>query len=67
MSGDIHVLPHHSGWAIAIEGTGLRTPYETREAAMSVATEMAKMTQVDLVIYSQDGKVSEHRMRGYAH
>nr|WP_315598612.1 DUF2188 domain-containing protein [uncultured Cupriavidus sp.] len=67
MSGDIHVVPHKGGWAIAIEGTGLRAPYDTREDAMSVAAEMARVAQVDLIIYSQDGKVSEHRMRGYAH
>ncbi len=28
---------------------------------------MARVAQVDLIIYSQDGKVSEHRMRGHAH
>lgn len=45
MSGDIHVVPHQGKWAIAIEGTGVRTLYETQAAALVVAKEMAKNIQ----------------------
>jgi len=59
MSGDIHVLPHENEWAIAIEGTGTRTRYQSREAAIAVATQLAKQTRAELLIYGCDGQIHE--------
>ncbi|AVA33695.1 MULTISPECIES: DUF2188 domain-containing protein [Cupriavidus] len=67
MSGDIHVVPHQGKWAIAIEGTGVRTLYETQAAALVVAKEMAKISRVELIIYSGDGKIQERKRHGYTH
>ena len=59
MSGDIHVVPHGSEWAIAIEGTGTRTRYEAREVAISIARQLAAQTRVELLIHGRDGQISE--------
>nr|WP_019447867.1 DUF2188 domain-containing protein [Cupriavidus sp. BIS7] len=61
MSGDIHVVPHGGEWAIAIEGTGARTLYESREAAIAIATQLAQQTMVQLLVHEPDGQISEQR------
>lgn len=63
MSGDIHVIPHQKGWAIAIGGTGYKTPYPTKEAAVIVATALAKSARVELLIYGRDGQIRERILR----
>jgi hypothetical protein len=59
MSGDIHVVPHGSEWAIAIEGTGTRTRYRSREEAIAIATRLAKWKRVELLIHELDGQIRE--------
>jgi len=64
MSGDIHVVPHENDWAIAIEGTGTRTRYQSLEAAIAVATRLAKQTRAELLIHGRDGQISEYDSPG---
>lgn len=59
MIGDIHVVPHEGAWAIAIEGTGTRTPYQTQEVAIAIATELARTARVELLRYGRDGQILE--------
>ncbi len=66
MSGDIHVVPHDGYWAIAVEGTGKRTPYQSLEAAIDDAIALATMARAEVLIYGRDGQIRERNTYGYA-
>lgn len=66
MSGDIHVVPHAGHWALAIEGTGKRTPYDSLDIAIADAIALATMARAEVLIYEPNGKIRERNTYGYA-
>ena len=66
MCGDIHVVPHNGHWAIAVEGSGTRTPYPTLDAAICDAVALAKMSRAEVMIYGIDGQIRERNTYGHA-
>jgi len=65
MAGNIHVVPADGGWAVEVEGGGRAdVDYPTQEAAITAATEAAKLAKVELIIHGRDGQIRERNSFG---
>ncbi|MDQ0269844.1 DUF2188 domain-containing protein [Cytobacillus purgationiresistens] len=55
-----HVLPHKDGWAVQTDnGKRPSGVFETKEAAINRAREIAQKKETHLIIHSQDGDIQE--------
>jgi hypothetical protein len=55
-----HVVPLGNGWAVKREGSDKFTVItETQKEAITVAREIAKNNQSELVIHGKDGKIRD--------
>ncbi|MEO8629680.1 MAG: DUF2188 domain-containing protein [Betaproteobacteria bacterium] len=62
---DIHVVPHDKGWAVQREGaTRPSSLHDTKADAIAKAKPVAKREQLELVIHTKDGKISNPNSYG---
>lgn len=62
---NIHVVPHHGGWAIRREHSErVSTIVSTQREAQEQAREVARRDKVELLIHGRNGKIRERDSYG---
>jgi len=57
---DIHVVPHHDGWAVRREGSDRASSiHDTKAKAMAAARTMGRKDHVEVVSHGRDGRIQD--------
>lgn len=60
-----HVVPLGNGWAVKAEGAGRATVITSKQSdAISVARDIAKNSNSELIVHGKDGKIRERNSYG---
>ena len=60
-----HVVPLGNGWAVKAEGAGRATEITSKQSdAISVARDIAKNNNSELIVHGKDGKIRERNSYG---
>jgi hypothetical protein len=64
MSGNVHVVPHESGWDVKVEGDRGARHFPTQNEAIEAGRRLAKGNRSEHIVHGRDGRIRQRDSYG---